>query len=135
MAAAAEHFGATRALGIRGGALFTPALPAWHYAPVKAASVLRNMIRSRILAAREAGREEKREELMAQAHSEGIILAGYELGPQLCQAFEALEADGSATVMTQEQVGGSGLWLRAEPDEDAAQADALAAIIAESMTA
>ena len=28
-------------------------------------------------------------------------------------------------------LGGPGLWLRAEPDEDASQADALAAIIAE----
>jgi hypothetical protein len=30
-------------------------------------------------------------------------------------------------------VGGPGLWLRAEPDEDAGQADRLAAIVVESI--
>lgn len=134
MTTAAAHFGATHTLGIRGGSLFTPALPARHYAPVKAASILRNMIRARTLAAREAGREETREELMAMARTEGIVLSGYALGPEFCRAFEEIGAEGSATIIAQEQVGGAGLWLRAEPDEDAAQADALAAIIAEGLT-
>lgn len=133
MAAAARDFGATHALGIRGGCLFVPALPGWHYAPVKAASILRNMIRGRILAAREAGREEKREDLMAMAYAEGIELAGYPLGPEFCRAFEPLAPDPAAAVIAQEQVGGPGLWLRAEPGEDAAQADALAAILAAGM--
>ena len=34
------------------------------------------------------------------------------------------------SVIEQELLGGAGLWLRAEPDEDPAQADALAAVIA-----
>jgi hypothetical protein len=32
--------------------------------------------------------------------------------------------------IAQDMVGGGGLWLRAEPSEDRAQADALAAILA-----
>ncbi|QYU67216.1 hypothetical protein J4558_20060 [Leptolyngbya sp. 15MV] len=32
-------------------------------------------------------------------------------------------------------VGGTGLWLRAEPDEDSHQADALAAVVALGMRA
>lgn len=38
-------------------------------------------------------------------------------------------------VIDKDLLGGSPLWLRAEPDEDAAQADALAAVIAMSLNA
>ncbi|SFG27861.1 hypothetical protein SAMN05518801_11364 [Novosphingobium sp. CF614] len=156
-AAAARHFGATHVLGIRGGCLFTPpSLPCWHYAPAKAAAILRQMLRARMLASREAGREENREDLAAMARSTGIELAGYALGADFYREFEvmlpaALEQgtrnpnrdplrtsggeadfprDAPATPITQDMLGGSGLWLRAEPDEDRDQADALAAILA-----
>ena len=36
---------------------------------------------------------------------------------------------GDLAPIDQEMLGGSPLWLRAEPDEDPAQADALAAVI------
>lgn len=130
VATAARHFAATHLLGIRGGCLFTPAgLPAFHYAPLKAASTLRQMLRARILAAREAGREESREQLSELALTRGITLAGYALGAEFYRDFEPMVPAGDATPIAQEQVGGSGLWLRAEPDENAAQADALAAIL------
>lgn len=130
MSAAARRFRATHALGLRGGCLFTPLeMPALHYAPVKAASVLRPLLRARTLAAREAGREETREGLMAQALTQGIELAGHRLGAEFIRQFEPL-VPGAATEVAQDTVGGSGLWLRAEPGEDAGQADALAAAIA-----
>jgi len=133
--AACTHFGATHVLGIRGGALFVPAdLPAWHYAPVKGASILRQMVRARLLAAREAGREETREGLMKLALAEGIKLAGYRLGPQMAQDLEGLTPAGTATVIAQEQLGGAGLWLRAEPGDSAEQADALASALAAEIT-
>ncbi len=136
MRAAAGHFDATHVLALRGGCLFTPTgLPAWHYAPVKGANILRSMLRARMLASREAGREENREVLAETAHREGIVLAGYPLGPALFRDLEALTPDPSMPVIAQEQVGGSGLWLRAEPDEDAAQADALAALLIEGVRA
>ena len=48
MTAASRHFNASHVLGLRGGCLVTPpSLPTWHYAPVKAASILRQMIRAR----------------------------------------------------------------------------------------
>lgn len=132
--AASRHFGATHVLGVRGGCLFTPAeLPAWHYAPVKAASILRQMLRARVLSSREAGREETRETLAEQARTSGINLAGYELGPDFYSHFEPLVPDSGAALIEQGKVGGSGLWLRAEPDEDAAQADTLAAILVEGI--
>jgi hypothetical protein len=134
MAAAARHFGAGHALGIRGGCLFTPyRLPALHYAPAKASSILRQMVRARMLSAREAGRQESREELAQQALEHGITLAGYTLGADFYRHFEPMTAHPDAELIAQEQVGGSGLWLRAEPGENAAQAEALAAIIASEL--
>lgn len=131
MVAAARLFDATDVLGIRGGCLFTPAhLPTLHYAPVKASSILRQMLRARTLAAREAGREETREGLMDIALAQGIELAGHRLGPEFMRQFEALSLRADAVEITQDTVGGSGLWLRAEPGESASQADALAAAVA-----
>lgn len=130
MAAAARHYAATHVLGVRGGCLFTPAkLPAFHYAPVKASSILRQLVRARLLAAREAGREESREVLTELALSQGITLSGYDLGPDFYRHFEPMEPAAAATLIAQERLGGPGLWLRAEPDENSAQANALAEML------
>ena len=136
MTSAARHFGATHVLGIRGGCLFTPAgLPTWHYAPVKAAAIMRQMLRARLLSAREAGREENRDALAKAALAQGIELAGYRLGAAFYRQFELMAPDAAATVVAQDCIGGAGLWLRAEPDEDSAQADALAALMANGIAA
>lgn len=136
MTAAAAQFGATHVLGLRGGCLFTPAgFPKWHYAPAKGANILRSMLRARMLASREAGREESREALTEKGQSDGLVLAGYPLGAALFRDLEALVPDPAIATIAQEQVGGSGLWLRAEPDEDAAQADALTALLIQGMNA
>ncbi len=130
MAAAARLFEATHVLAIRGGCLLTPpGVPALHYAPAKAPAILRQMLRARTLAAREAGREETREGLMTLALAEGIELAGYRLGAEFVRQFEALTVANKAIEITQDTIGGSGLWLRAEPGDSAAQADALAAAV------
>jgi len=128
--AAARHFGITHVLGMRGGCLLTPAgLPVWHYAPVKASALLRQLLRARVLSSREAGREERREELEETARTSGIELAGYRMGAAFYRSFEDMVPSGDAVIIPQESIGGSGLWLRAEPDENRAQADALAAMI------
>ncbi|PEQ10638.1 hypothetical protein B2G71_21410 [Novosphingobium sp. PC22D] len=136
MAAAAETFAASHALGVRGGCLFTPAeLPRLHYAPARPSGLLRQMIRARILASREAGREETTETIRAQALAEGIELSGHRLGAAFFRDFETIEepADDAARVIEQSDIGGPGLWLRAEPGESDAQADALARIVAEAI--
>ena len=136
MRAAGRHFGATHALGLRGGCLFTPQdLPGWHYAPVKGAAILRQMLRARILSSREAGHEEDRDRLDATAREDGIILAGYPLGADFYMQFEPMVPDPGATIIAQDDIGGSGLWLRAEPGENPSQADALAATLALGLTA
>jgi len=130
---AAAHFGATHALAMRGGTLCAPAeLPAWRYAPATGASILRAMLRARVIASKEAGIEETRESLLEQGRETGLELAGYRLGPAMVRALEAAEPSGGAALanIAQADLGGPGLWLRAEPDHDPAQAEALAAIVA-----
>ncbi|MBU6269543.1 MAG: hypothetical protein KGN34_18505 [Sphingomonadales bacterium] len=135
MAAAAAHFGATHVLALRGGALVAPAgLPGWLLAPVKGANVLRQMLRARIMAQREAGVEETQEALLATGKVNGLELAGYPLGAAFLAEFAALEAEtGGRMTVTPDLLDGPGLWLRAEPGESAAQADALASIVAVGM--
>ncbi|MBC2669580.1 hypothetical protein ACFOON_05480 [Novosphingobium piscinae] len=132
---AAHHFAVTHVLAIRGAALVAPALPGWAYAPLGGAALLRQMVRARLLAAREAGRTEQAETLLEQGRASGLELAGYRLGPALVvELGEAIPADGLA-VISQADIGGAGLWLRAEPDENAAQSAALAARIAAGLAA
>lgn len=128
---AATHFAATHVLAIRGGALLAPtSLPAWHYAPITGARILRQQIRARIVTMREAGIAETQDGVLAMALAEGIELSGHRLGSEFIRQFQALVPPAGAQEIAQDMVGGGGLWLRAEPDEDREQADALAAILA-----
>lgn len=136
MAEAAQQLAATHVLAIRAGALLAPAhLPGWHYAPHSGPKLLRGMIRARTIAAREAGREERAEALLALGRTEGLTLGGWSLGAGLIQSLADAEpqlSDGQ-TEIAQSAIGGPGLWLRAEPDDDSAQADRLAALITDSI--
>jgi hypothetical protein len=134
VAYAAAHFRASHVLGIRGGATLTPAgMQGWHYAPAKGPTILRQMARARILISREAGVSEKVEDLLARGSEEGLELAGYRLSANFINEFQ-YAVPNTFKVIEQETVTGGGLWLRAEPDEDRHQADALAAILAIGMT-
>ena len=130
---AATHFETTHVLAIRGGALLTPEdLPGFLYAPAKGRQILRAMLRARTIASREAGREEKVDALLETGRREGLELAGWHLSGAMIAELEQAEApaDARLRVIEQATIGGSPLWLRAEPGEDSDQADALAAIIA-----
>lgn len=134
--AAAETLSVTHVLAIRAGALIAPPdLPGWHYAAQSGPKLLRAMLRARTIAAREAGRFENAGSLMAQGKADGLVLGGWSLGPDLIAALESAEpthGPGQREI-PQTAVGGAGLWLRAEPDDDAAQADALAGLITEEL--
>ncbi len=137
-AAAARHFSATHVLTIRAGAILAPQdLPGWRYAGTGGANVLRAMMRARIVASREAGRDEQTSFLAESGRRDGLDLAGYRIGPQLFAQLETshLPDTGKLSDIDQATVGGSGLWLRAEPSESTDQADALAAIIAMGLLA
>ena len=140
MVGAAQHFGVTHVLALRGGALVAPTLlPGWSFAPVTGASQLRGLLRARIIAAREAGREETNDALLAEGRKSGLALAGIELGAEFFSEFLGAvpPADAPHRLVTPELLGisATGLWLRAEPGEDAAGADALAAIVAMALGA
>ena len=95
--------------------------------------MLRQLLRARILAAREAGVTETQEGLIASwrcARASSSPATGS--GAEFIREFQALTPPASplASEIDQDMLGGGGLWLRAEPDEDRAQADALAAIVA-----
>ena len=130
---AGRYFGANECLAIRGGALIVPEdLPTTLYAPVNGAKILRGMIRARTLAAREAGRNETADALLAAGLEEGLELAGYRLGAQLLRDLQLARASSSNVLQTIEQsdLDGPGLWLRAEPSADTAQAQRLADLVA-----
>jgi hypothetical protein len=125
-------------LAIRAGAMIAPdALPGWRYAPLAGGSQLRSLLRARVLASREAGREESREGLLGMGREQGLELGGYRLGPPLIADLADGEPASSPRQreIAQGDIGGAGLWLRAEPDHDPRQADALAAILAMELLA
>jgi hypothetical protein len=94
-------------------------------------------LRARTIAAREAGREEKVETLLETGRSEGLELAGWHLSPAMISELEQAEipADPRLQTIDQAALGGSPLWLRAEPSEDSDRADALAAMLAKELAA
>ncbi len=73
--------------------------------------------------------------MLAQGRLHGLDLAGYQIGASLvCQLETAELAEQTAlTEIKQSDLGGPGLWLRAEPEHDEAQALALADLIAEGL--
>jgi hypothetical protein len=134
---AASYFAATHVLAIRAAAAIAPALPGWRYAAQAGSSHLRGLLRARVLSAREAGRDEDRDTLLAEGRERGLDLAGYRLGSAMVAALadsELPQADRQRDI-AQGDIGGPGLWLRAEPEHDPKQADALAAIIAMELLA
>lgn len=137
MEAASRHFAATHVLAVRGGALVFPTrFPGWVLEPVKGASILRQLLRARVLSAKEAGREENSADLLEEGRNIGLELAGYRLSAALVAGLDsAVPEDEGQRVIRQAELGGSALWLRSEPGEDPAQSAALAQIIASEAAA
>lgn len=131
--AAAEQLGASHVAGIRGGAMLIADsdLPEWQLAPVKGASLVKTMLRTRIASDRESGRASTIESLMAEAQTGPIELSGYLLGADMLSGLDAAVPDDDALEVTlgdgPGQIAGKPLWLRAEPQEDPQMSAALAA--------
>lgn len=132
VATAADQLGATHVASLRGGALIDDgiALPHWRLAPAKGASLLKTMIRTRIAGDRERGKTTSEAELFDAAKAGPVELAGNMLGPDmvagLAQAEPAALPDLTLRALGQD-ITGSTLWLRAEPQEDTAMSAAIAA--------
>ncbi len=127
---------------VRGGALIDHKAKAaawWRLAPVGGASLLRTLMRARVSADREAGVASSLEALQGEAKTAPLLLAGNRLSPFMIAQLGASEAQAVEPLRSvglgADGVAGTPLWLRAEPGEDAAMAEAIAAdISAWSMT-
>ena len=130
MTAATGQLGATHIASIRGGVLIDGGitLPHWRLAPAKGASILKTMLRARMAADKEAGRASSMESLLADAQKGPLELAGYLLSPDMLFSLEHSEAAPleAAREVALGEIGGSALWLRAEPDDDAAMSASIA---------
>lgn len=133
-AQAVEHFGATHILAIRASAAIAPDLPGWDYAPLAPAKQLRAMLRAEVIVRREYGEDVTRDGLLEQGCDAGLTIAGYRLGPQLVSDLSGADSfGGDRTAIKPADLGGPGLWLRAEPGHDAAQSEALARIVGKDL--
>lgn len=131
------HFGANGVLAVRGGALVCPvALPGFLLEPTKGSSILRQLLRARTIAAREAGLHEDSAALLEQGRTEGLELAGYRFGASLIAGLQdaSPQLEGQR-IIAQSELGGGGLWLRAEPAAAPEQSAALAKLIAAGLGA
>ncbi len=127
---------------IRGGALIdaVDAAAHWRLAPVRGASLLKTMMRTRIAGDREDGANTTIAQLEEQARMGPVRLAGNLLSTAMIAELRAAEP--AVLVRCRSVSLGSGedalpgrpLWLQAEPGEDAALATAIADDIASWMT-
>ena len=121
-------------LAFRGGALLAPAgLRCLALAPVTGASQLRGMLRARVLADRENGRHSTRESLLEIGEERGLDLAGHAISAQMVRDLQSAELPPNVEAIAQSELGGPGLWLRAEPEHDPAQAERLALYLADAL--
>ncbi|RDV02710.1 hypothetical protein DXH95_12220 [Sphingorhabdus pulchriflava] len=133
VSAAATQLGATHIASLRGGALVddgTPDLPHWRLAPAKGSSLLKTMIRTRIAGDKEAGKTTSEAALIEAAKTGPIELAGNMLGPAMVEELASTEPAEVAQLAVRalgQDIAGSTLWLRAEPQDDPAMSDAITA--------
>ncbi|MFT6008579.1 MAG: hypothetical protein ACI9TB_001815 [Parasphingorhabdus sp.] len=141
--ACAQQHEISHIASFRGGALTVTAMDKashWIFSPVKGATILRTMLRTKVAADRESGLNTSLADLTAKAEAGPIELAGNILGSNLFAQMNAaeipelnnqriirLESDNKPSDM---QIPGSALWLRAEPDDDLAMSSAIAEDIA-----
>lgn len=136
MSEAARHLDASHAFAVRSGALLVPrGLKGWLYAPQSGDKLIRTMIRAQGIADREAGKAEASDQMMDKGRVEGLQLVGWDVSSKLFRDLQSADFLGGdlLTVISQEEAGGSGLWLRAEPGEDLKQAQQIASLIANSI--
>ena len=126
-----RQLSATHIASLRGGCLIDDGVnvPLWRLAPVKGASLLKRMLRTRIAADRENGVSTTAEQVIEDAKSGPIALSGNLLGQHMLATLESAEPVARANIheVALSDISGTPLWLRAEPGDDHAMAAAMAA--------
>lgn len=125
---------------VRGGCLiddWVNATAFWRLVPVSGASLLRTLLRARVTSDRESGMESSIDSLKKSAIDAPLLLAGNPLSPAMVTQLGEADAAAVAPLRSvslnsgKDHISGTPLWLRAEPGEDQAMADAIAADIIE----
>ena len=133
VACAAESFQATHIFSVRGGCLIDDAagLPVMRLSPAKGASILKNMIRTKIAGDKEAGVISNAESLSAALADGPVELAGHAIGAEMWHSLESAIVEELHDSYDIHPVTGKSwaLWLRAEPQYDPEIAQALAATL------
>lgn len=131
MKAAAKHVNADYFLAVRSGTLLAPSsLPGCLYEPQSGPRLLRGMMRAQSISDRERGLPLTISQIIADGRDEGIGLNGWELCAQLFNELEEAEIaqNESHRIVSNDDVGSPGLWLRSEPSDDLEQAGRIADI-------
>jgi len=130
---ATKHFNPenrpVHAIAVRGGALVDRAAPVasrWHFAPVTGESLVRDMLRARLAAAKESG--EAIDTGSIEPPGPPIELAGNRLSRALLAELErSVPSDGpprrivrldTDTLAADRHIAGAPLWRRSEPGND-----------------
>lgn len=140
VAAVSAQIGPAHLVSIRGGALLDDAAEArsrWRLAPVEGTALLRDLVRVQMASLREEGMTASAAEVERRAFGEPTIIAGYRFGPEFLTGLSGAAVSGSARVVRLEsdaqpadvKLAGAPPWRRAEPGEDHALSQALAADI------
>lgn len=125
-------------VSIRAGALIDSTAQVrarWRLAPQTGSAIIRDLVRTRQAAARQAGERFDASDLAPPGPP--VALAGNRIARELLRDLQAAEIAGSARVVRLDgdpqpadaHVGGAPLWRRAEPDNDPALAASLASDI------
>jgi len=129
------EMGVTHIVSLRGGGLIDDIanVPVLRLAPVKGSSLLKTMLRTRLIADKEAGKSSTADDLLAQSKTHPLELSGYSLCAEMLESLEkAAPADlPQVQEVSLAEINGSPLWLRAEPQDDPAMSAAFAAKIAD----
>ncbi len=141
--ACAQQHQISHIASFRGGSLTIANMKAadhWILSPVKGATILRTMMRTKVAADREAGLNTGLADLTAQAKAGPLELAGNIIGSELFSQINAADIPGlknqrvvrleSDNKPCDAQIAGSALWLRAEPEDDLTMSSAIAQDIA-----
>lgn len=130
----ASQLSATHIASIRGGCLIDDAtnLPLWRLSPAKGGSLLKTMLRTRIVADKEAGISTTAEQLLTEAQTAPLDLAGVLLGQEMLAELDMALPSTTTGIheVTLADVKGAPLWLRAEPGDDPAMSATIAAELA-----
>ncbi|HKX22722.1 MAG TPA: hypothetical protein VJM81_05540 [Rhizorhapis sp.] len=127
----------------RSGAILDDAVDCsrhWRFAPEDGPGLLRQLVRTRLAADREAGIASSKTTLLTEARQQGMLFAGWEIPFMMIQELEAsgLPAhDEVRTVLLEGSsapadayVSGKPLWRQSEPQEDHWLAQQIAADLA-----